>query len=129
MDTVVIKSVYTSATLTFSEKDGEYFNVVYEGAAVKLQKRVWGYTDCQDLVNFFQFIAKEYKGWNGVRKWASIEGEFVLSATCDSLGHVMFSLTICEFNEHETWESNVSLGIESGQTESIVKKMEKFFAI
>jgi hypothetical protein len=128
MDSTVIKSGNTAATLTFSERDGGYFFVTYESPSVKLRKRVWGYTDCEFLVNLFEFIAKEWKGWDGAQEWASIEGEFGISATCDNLGHVMLTITIKEFDGPEVWSSQVSLGLDAGQTENIAKKVGQFFA-
>lgn len=114
--------------LTFSEHDGDYFLITYESSAVKIHKRVWGYTDCEFLVNLFEFIAKEWKGWKGTQEWASIEGEFSISATCDNLGHVMLAITIKEHDGPERWNSEVSLGIDAGQTEIIAKKVRQFFA-
>lgn len=128
MDSVVIKSANTAATLTFSERDGDYFCVAYESPSVKLRKRVWGYIDCEILVNLFEFIAKEWKGWDGAQEWASIEGEFGMSATCDKLGHVMLIITIKEFDGPEVWSSQVRLGLDAGQTENIAKKVGQFFA-
>lgn len=128
MNSVVIKSANTSATLTFSERDGNYFSVTYESLSVKLRKRVWGYTDCGLLVNLFEFIAKEWKGWGNVQEWASIEDEFGISAICDNLGHVMLTITIKEFDGPEVWSSQVRLGLDAGQTENIAKKVEQFFA-
>ncbi len=128
MDSVVIKSGNTSATLTFSEHEGDYFSVTYESKAIKVYKRVWGYTDCDFLVNLFEFIAKEWRGWEGVQEWASIEGEFSVSANCDNLGHVLLDITIKEYSGPEEWRIEVSLGLDAGQTEDIAKKVRRFFA-
>ncbi|MCG9596080.1 hypothetical protein L1D15_05010 [Vibrio sp. Isolate25] len=45
-----------------------------------------------------------------------------MSATCDNLGHVMFTITIKEFDGLEVWSSQVSLGLDAEQTEKIAKK-------
>jgi len=128
MDRVVVKSGNTSATLTFCERDADYFSVVYESPSVKLAKRVWGYTDCEYLVNLFKFIAEKWKGWEGAQEWTSIEGEFGISAKCDRLGHVMLAITIKEFDGPEVWDASVSLGLDSGQTERIASQVKQFFA-
>lgn len=127
MDNVVIKSANTAATLTFCERDGDYFTVVYDSPTVKLRRKIWGYTDCDFLVDLFQFIAKEWKGWDGAKEWSSIEGEFGVSATSDTLGHVMLCFSFKEFESMELWEAKVNLGLDSGQTEAIAKKVEAFF--
>lgn len=128
MDTAVIKSGSTSASLTFCERDADYFSVRYDSPAVKLEKRVWGYTDCDFLVNFFEFIAKEWKGWQGPQVWTSIEGELELTATSDKLGHVMLNIKVSEFDGPELWSSNVSLGLDASQTERVAKSVRAFFA-
>lgn len=128
MDTVVIKSGNTSASLTFCERDVDYFSVLYESPAVKLEKKVWGYTDCDFLVNFFEFIAKEWKGWQEPQAWTSIEGELELTATSDNLGHVMLNVKVSEFDGPEVWSSSVNLGLDASQTESGAKSVRAFFA-
>ena len=127
MESTTIKSSNSSATLTLCKKDGDYFNVIFDSLAVKSNIRVWGYTDCGLLVDLFKFIAKEWRGWKGKKEWFSIEGEFCISATSDSLGHILLSLCFNEFNEPETWEVKVNIGIDSGQTEKIAKNINSFF--
>ncbi|MFV1922523.1 MAG: DUF6228 family protein [Methylotenera sp.] len=128
MNTAVIKSANTSATLTFCNREADYFTVVYESPSVTLKKRIWGYTDCDFLVNLFAFIAKEWQGWQGAQEWASIEGEFSISATSDNLGHVMLTIKIRELDGPELWNSSVQLGIDASQTENIAKSVRSFFA-
>lgn len=128
MDTAVIKSGNSSASLTFCERDADYFSVLYESPAVKLEKRVWGYTDCDLLVNFFEFIAKEWRGWQGPQVWTSIEGELELTATSDNLGHVTLNIKVSEFDGPEVWSSSVNLGLDASQTESVAKSVRAFFA-
>ena len=128
MDSVIIKSSATSATLAFCEREGDYFNVVYESPAVKIQKRVWGYTDCQALAGLFHSLSQDWKGWNGVREWSSIEGDFGLSATSDKLGHIKLSMSFREVDASEEWGAKVCLFVDSGQTENIAKKVSVFFA-
>ena len=111
----------------FSERQGDYFSVCFASPGVTLKKRVWGYTDCGLLVSLFETISREWRGWKGTLDWNSIESDFCLSATCDSLGHVMLEIEIREFEGPEGWLSKVSLGIDAGQTESVAKVVKRFF--
>ena len=79
-------------------------------------------------VALFQHIAKVWKGWSGVQEWASVEGEFGVSATCDNLGHIMLSLIFREFSGPELWDAKVGLRLDAGQTEQVAKKVSEFFA-
>ena len=127
MDSTVLKSANTSATLTFCDRDGDYFTAVYESPAIKVSKRIWGYTDCELLVDLFKFIASEWKGWEGSREWNSIEDEFGVSASSDVSGHVKLELSFREVEGPETWTSQVNIGFEAAQTEQIANKVRKFF--
>ena len=62
----IIKSTDTGAKLIFTGKDSDYFTVCYESSRLSLSKRVWGFTDCELLVQLFEFIADNWKGWEGV---------------------------------------------------------------
>lgn len=127
MDCLVLKSANTSATLTFCERDGDYFTAVYDSPAVKVSKRVWGYTDCELLVDLFKFIAIEWKGWEGTKEWHSIESEFGVLASSDVSGHVMLELNFREVEGPELWNSQVTIGFEAAQTEQIANKVRRFF--
>jgi len=127
MNDCVLKSPISSAILTFYDRDVEYFTVMYANPSVKLKKRVWGYTDCNLLIDLFMSIASEWRGWKGIKQWASIEGDFSISATCDSLGHVMLNIILVEFDGPEPWMSEVQLGLEPSQTDDIAKSIKVFF--
>ena len=45
----------------------------------------------------------------------------------NKVGHILLSLCFNEFNEPETWEVKVNIGIDSGQTEKIAKNINSFF--
>ena len=113
--------------LTFFNKEGEYFNVKFESPAISLSKKVWGYTDYGYIVDLFSSIAKEWKGWEGVKEWNSVEGEFGISATIDSLGHIMLSLLFREIEGSEEWSAECQLSIDSNQLDIIEKNMSNFF--
>ena len=50
----------------------------YESSKLTPCKRVWGYTDCELLVQLFEFTAAYWKGWVGSEECASVEGDFAL---------------------------------------------------
>ncbi|MBT3013166.1 MAG: hypothetical protein KUF77_15470 [Candidatus Thiodiazotropha sp. (ex Lucina aurantia)] len=123
----IIKSVETGASLVFTSKEGDYFTVRYESPELSLSKRVWGYTDCELLVQLFEFMAANWKGWEGSEEWVSIEGEFALSGTSDKLGHVKLALSFQEHEGSETWSASTSLRLESSIMEGVAKQVRSFF--
>lgn len=127
MNEVTIKSADTAAKLIFSNIEGDYFTASFESPELRTSRRVWGYTDCEFLVNLFEYMAKEWKGWEGEQTWTSIEGEFGLSCSSDRQGHVRIKLFFVQFEGMEPWKAEPTLNLEAGLMDEIAKNMRKFF--
>ncbi|WP_155956136.1 DUF6228 family protein [Pseudomonas sp. RL] len=127
MNEVVIKSADTVAQLVLSNIEGDYFTVAYKRNDIFLSRRVWGYTDCDLLVDLFAYMAKEWKGWSGEIEWASIEQEFSITCTSDQKGHIVIKLKISQYEGAEPWDAQVTLNLESGLMEDASKNVKAFF--
>jgi hypothetical protein len=44
--------------------------------------------DDSDLYGFFERLSDDWRGWEGVREWRSLEGEMSIDARHDGRGHV-----------------------------------------
>lgn len=98
---VTIKSTSTDAKLELLDVGHEYFTVIFSSAALSACKRVWDNTKFQALVELFQEMASKWRGWESDLTWSSIEGEFILSCTCDKLGHITLSVELVQFDGPE----------------------------
>lgn len=127
MNEVVIKSADTAAQLVLSNIEGDYFTAAYKSHGIVVSKRVWGYTDCDLLVDLFMYMAKEWKGWKGEIEWVSIEQEFSITCTSDQKGHVAVKLKFSQHEGAEPWDAQVTLSLESGVMEKVSKDLKKFF--
>ncbi len=127
MNEIIIKSSDTSAQLVFSNIKGDYFWVSYQSPNLTVSKKVWGYTDCEFLVNLFDYMAKKWRGWEGEKGWESIEGEFGISCSSDKKGHIKINLSFVEHEGAEPWQANPILNTEAGLIEGIAKDVRKFF--
>ena len=76
-----------------------------------------------DLGEFFTSLANDWKGWNGERTWATLEGEFQLVASADSLGHVRLGFFVRPPDTGFNWELRGALEIEAGQLEALSKEV------
>lgn len=78
-------------------------------------------------VSLFEQVANEWKGWSGEKTWTSLEGEFDLAATSDSMGHITLMASIR--SGYIPPESRLSLEfeIEAGQTEQCFRRAKEFF--
>jgi hypothetical protein len=49
---------------------------------------------CGPPTTLFAELAANWRGWDGERRWADLEGRVALAATADSLGHVTIKVTL-----------------------------------
>lgn len=124
---VIIKSADTGAKPEFLDVKGEYFTVVFSSVTLSASQRVWSYTDCRQLTNLFWEMAQSWQGWEGVKTWGSIEGEFNLACTSDKLGHVTLEVDLVERDTNEPWSPKFNIQIEAGQLEKIANEIITLF--
>ena len=127
MSQVTIHSVDTSAKFTFSNAEGDYFTATYESPDLRVSKRVWGYTDCGLLVDLFEYMTKEWKGWKGEKDWASIEGELSISCASDNKGHIRMNIRLTQFEGPEPWRVEAAINLEVGLIEGLAENIRGFF--
>lgn len=132
---MIIKCCKSDGELEFSERedlqrpDGqEYFRATIRS------KHLFSFTDVyifdpfdSNLVRFFENLAENWKGFEGEKEWSSLESEFSLNCTSDSLGH--FALEVTIRNNEDTRYARKTIFIESGQLEKIALEARNFFNI
>jgi hypothetical protein len=115
--------------LIFFNRRGDYFNVRLEGCSATAEIRVWGYTDCELLLDMFDAMEAAPQGWESPFEWSSIEGELTLKATSDKLGHVLINVKLYDRQNGggEAW--SLSAGIETalGELPGLAAEAKKFF--
>ena len=74
-------------------------------------------------------LAQNWRGWDGKKTWASLEGELRFSATSDSTGHtyLVASARTRVDSEPNYTELIVTYAIEAGQLAQIAKDAKEFF--
>jgi|SRR5205823_4844063 len=80
----------------------------------------------QDLAQFFDDLAVNWRGWVGARDWSSLEGEIKISCTSDKLGHVEMGILLRSSLLPLNWEASGTLIVEAGQLESVARAVRKF---
>lgn len=130
---MIIKCCKSDGELEFSWNEGlnqptgqEYFCVTIRS------KHLFSFTDVyafdpfdSNLMCFFEDLAANWKGFNGEKEWSSLEGEFSLNCTSDSLSH--FALEVTIRNNEDTRYARKTVFIESGQLEKIALEARNFF--
>jgi hypothetical protein len=82
-----------------------------------------------DLVVFFEDLARHGKGWEGEKGWCSIEGDFVLSATSDSVGHISLEVTLESGPYGEGWKVQTAITLDSGQLEKVAGEIKRLLHV
>lgn len=132
---MIIKCCKSDGELEFSQRKGlqrpegqEFFRATIRS------KNLMSYTDVyifdpfdSNLVRFFENLAENWKGFDGEKEWSSLEDEFSLNCTSDSLGH--FALEVTIRNNEDTRYARKTIFIESGQLEKIALEARNFFNI
>src|SRR5438105_4551533 len=127
---VAIKSTHDGTTLSLSDFDGDYFFAELRGSQFHGSARVYSHV-VSDPSDFFKDLAiawHGWRGWEGVKSWASLEGEFELSATCDSAGHISLSIQLRSGPYPFDWVLRTVLLLEVGQLDGIASHVARFFA-
>lgn len=72
---------------------------------------------------FFREMAEAWTGWDGVKRWASLDGELTLSATTSRLGQVALRIELATL----TSTMSTCLALEAGSLERIAREVSQVF--
>jgi uncharacterized protein DUF6228 len=86
---------------------------------------VWGVD--ASLSEFFDDLAKNWRGWKGAKKWEAYEGGLGLSCTSDRLGHITVTVELRE-GSPERWLVRGEVPLEAGQLERLATEMRAFYS-
>lgn len=81
------------------------------------------------LASLFAELAANWKGWEGVKQWRSVEGDFALSCTSDRLGHVALEVTLKSGVYEDDWCVRAVIHVEAGLLEGIAAKVKQFLHV
>lgn len=131
---MIIKCSQNRGELEFSEREGliqstgsEYFRVTIRSQHMWADTKVYSFDPFNyRLTKFFEELAENWKGFDGEKVWTSLEEEFKIVCTSDSLGH--FALKVIISNNLGMCSIN-TIYIESGQLDNIAEEVRKFFNV
>ncbi len=119
---MIIKSSDGLGLLRLGPRHGEYLNVELEGPELRASTRIYLYEDNLSLLKLFEELSKNWKGWGGVKSWASLEGDFKVSCASDKLGHISFSLEIVNRTVDPEWAVRTTVRVDSGSLDDLFKQ-------
>ena len=105
----------------------EYFVVTLRLEGLRASLRVYGY-GAEAVVGAFDAMARDWRGWTGMKEWHSVEGDFGLEATHDRLGHI--ALTVLLRSEAAPrWQAEGELTLEAGALDRLAADARRFFRV
>ena len=136
MQSVLIKSLSGSDELQLSEQEGllrpegsEYYRVALKAKDLTASAKVYAFEPHGALAQYFADLAAHWKGWNGEKKWSSLEGEFTLSCKSDGCGHIAMEVALKSGLYEDDWSVQIMINVEAGQLKEIASNIKRFFSI
>ena len=103
--------------------DDYWITVQVEGASVRAKSD--NYPGGDGLPQFFEAMAKEWRGWKGTRDWKSPMGGFSLEADHDGRGHVALEINFGP--APDGWRFTATLQLAPGELEGIAIELREMF--
>lgn len=132
MDEFVIRSD-KEAKVTFDSRRFDQsgwltaYAITLEARGLRATREVENLPYGSSPAKIFGELAKEWSGFKGQKEWGAIEGEFNLSASSDSIGHITLVVEILPSYALPFWSAELSIEIEAGQLERIASDAREFF--
>lgn len=131
--TIVIKSVQDGVTLKLSNPEWDeaehtlaYFVATIEASDHSGTVRVYAFI-AQGIVEFFDFLALNWKGWSGTREWSALEGELSFTATSDTLGHTFLEVGLAGRSHGTEWRLQTAVALEANQLEYLARQIRHLY--
>jgi hypothetical protein len=115
-----------SGHLILGPRDTDYVSIVFQTEGVKFEVKPYMYHDTQNLVLFFKELAKQWKGWHGIKSWQSVEGDLKLDASHDNFGHVFLKIYLIKYQGEEN-ESRLigNLKVDAGSFDTLAVNVDR----
>lgn len=137
MDSLVLRSVNSDATLTFTGCTGDHYEARVDAGDHGARRFVETppFWDNQGPARLFRDAARHWKGWKGSKSWESSKGELRLELTMDRLGHVLVDVQVgtdffgdSDYGGPDPWRIITQITLEAGQLKTVARQMKSWFA-
>ena len=105
----------------------DYFSIEISNPTISGTTRVYAFQS-DGLSTLFDEMARDWRGWDGQKKWESLEGELSLSSSSDGKGHILIEVIAQESVHPDSWRIKAMIMIEAGQIDRYAKQISFFLA-
>lgn len=122
-------SIELSGPEGFEKPDGsESYRVTLRENEFQVSTRVYAFEPRDtSLSKFFTELAQHWRGWDGSKKWSSLEGEFEIECRHNRVGQVTTTATLHSNAYGHGWTGQIRFDIAAGQLEDIAVGVRRFF--
>lgn len=110
----------------------DYLDVTLTAASLRASTQVYNchYVDGMgSLLSFLQDMAKNWRGWQGEKRWESLEGDLKMIGTSETLGHINIVVELRSgLGDPFAWDVRCNLVLESWQLDVLAGQAKKFFS-
>ena len=124
-DIFQVKSSDSDAQLVLRRVDENTYSAELTSASLSMTTRVYQFGGGDRLNEFWRDLARDWRGWDGVRTWEPLEGCLYLSAVSDRLGHVTVTVRL-EDRVPFRFAAEAQLLVEAGQLDRIASEAQRF---
>ena len=110
-------------------EQSHYYLATIGTGGLKVCQNVYAFDPKNEgLTKFFADLALNWRGWEGIRHWSSLEGEFEIDCEHDGLGNIR-TLARLHQNRHYGvgWTGEIRFEISAGQLDEITAELKRFF--
>ncbi len=116
----IIENDTRDSRLIFGRVTKEYLEIGLETPHAATHIKVFMYTDMPLLTAFFKEIAANWKGWQGIKKFCSVERDFCVEASHNGIAVVCLKIMLSSVTSTGVeGELRVSMNLECGALENI----------
>lgn len=136
VDEVTIKSSRSAGELKLSDPKPpgtrhpvEYLRVSLKDKDIAASSAKIYLYEPHSLAAYFEELAAGWKGWQGVKQWSSIEGDFSLSCKSDSLGHTALEVMLKSGLYEDDWCVKAVIHVDAGKLDEIAGRICRFLHV
>ena len=111
------------------EQVGQSITVSIEQPGIAVSTRVYLDSDGGGgLVEFFRSLADDWRGWDGPRKWSTLEGDFQLTCVHNGIGRILVHAELGLDPWESGWKVTAVVVVDPGALQGIATALHHLLA-
>ncbi|MCA8950033.1 MAG: hypothetical protein KDE27_11055 [Planctomycetes bacterium] len=114
---LTMRCAATGATFSLERDGPDNWRVTLRGAGLAAEASVYAYRG-ETIAEYCAGLARDWRGFDGVRSWASLESELEIDAASDGVGHLAVTVRLI-LDPQRQWRVEGVLVVEAGDLERL----------